>query len=75
MDRFDPKNKREPLRTWSCTGDLPYDAPMSILVGTASWTDKTLIDSKKFYPTGCTSAEARLRYYASLFPLVEVDSS
>jgi len=48
---------------------------MSILVGTASWTDKTLIESGAFYPPGCNSAEARLRYYASVFPLVEVDSS
>lgn len=48
---------------------------MSILVGTASWTDKTLIESGAFYPRGCNTAEARLRYYASLFPIVEVDSS
>jgi uncharacterized protein YecE (DUF72 family) len=48
---------------------------MTIFVGTASWTDPTLIASKRFYPPGCTSAEARLRFYASQFPLVEVDSS
>ncbi|WEY37755.1 DUF72 domain-containing protein [Paraburkholderia sp. SUR17] len=48
---------------------------MSILVGTASWTDKTLIESGAFYPPGCNRAEARLRYYSSVFPLVEVDSS
>ena len=46
-----------------------------VLVGTASWTDKTLIASGRFYPKTATSAEARLRYYASQFPLVEVDSS
>lgn len=48
---------------------------MKILCGTAGWTDKTLIACKRFYPRGCNSAEARLRYYASRFPLVEVDSS
>ncbi|QGZ66944.1 DUF72 domain-containing protein [Paraburkholderia acidisoli] len=48
---------------------------MTIFVGTASWTDPTLIKSRKFYPPGCNSAEARLRFYASQFPLVEVDSS
>jgi uncharacterized protein YecE (DUF72 family) len=48
---------------------------MNILIGTASWTDPTLIQSKRFYPPGCTSAEARLRFYASQFPIVEVDSS
>jgi len=48
---------------------------MSVLIGTASWSSKTLVDSARFYPPGVTSAEARLRYYASCFPLVEVDSS
>ena len=46
-----------------------------IVVGTASWTDKTLIASGRFYPPKCTTAEDRLRYYASQFPFVEVDSS
>lgn len=48
---------------------------MSILVGTASWTDKTLIDSGKFYPSGCKTPEDRLRYYSQQFPMVEVDAS
>ena len=47
----------------------------TIRVGTASWTDPTLIKSGRFYPKGCTTAEARLRYYASRFSLVEVNSS
>ena len=46
-----------------------------VRVGTASWTDKTLIACRRFYPKGATSAEARLRHYASQFPIVEVDSS
>ena len=46
-----------------------------ILVGTASWTDKTLIASGRFYPPKDNAPEGRLRYYASQFPLVEVDSS
>jgi uncharacterized protein YecE (DUF72 family) len=46
-----------------------------ILVGTASWTDKTLIDSGRFYPPEAKTPEARLRHYAAHFPLVEVDSS
>ncbi|MPZ91891.1 MAG: DUF72 domain-containing protein [Actinobacteria bacterium] len=45
-----------------------------ILVGTASWTDKTLIESG-WYPAGAKTAEKRLQYYASQFPLVEVDST
>ncbi|MDA8218273.1 MAG: DUF72 domain-containing protein [Dehalococcoidales bacterium] len=46
-----------------------------VLLGTCSWTDKELIASGKFYPAANLSAEDRLRYYASRFPLVEVDSS
>jgi len=48
---------------------------MAILVGTASWTDKSLIDCGRFYPKEVKTPEARLRFYASIFPLVEVDSS
>jgi uncharacterized protein YecE (DUF72 family) len=48
---------------------------MTILVGTASWTDKPPIDSGKFYPAEAKSPEARLRYYAQKFPMVEVDAS
>lgn len=47
----------------------------NILIGSASWTDKTLLDCGRFYPREAKSAEARLRYYATQFPLVEVDSS
>jgi uncharacterized protein YecE (DUF72 family) len=46
-----------------------------ILVGSCSWTDPTLIACGRFYPPGVTSAEARLRYYAEQFPIVEVDST
>jgi uncharacterized protein YecE (DUF72 family) len=46
-----------------------------ILVGTSSWTDPTLIQSGRFYPAWAKTAEARLQFYASQFPLVEVDSS
>ncbi len=46
-----------------------------ILIGTASWTDKSLIDSGLFYPSEINAAEDRLRYYATQVPLVEVDSS
>jgi uncharacterized protein YecE (DUF72 family) len=43
-------------------------------VGTASWTDPTLIESG-WYPPEANTAEKRLRYYARQFPLVEVDST
>jgi uncharacterized protein YecE (DUF72 family) len=46
-----------------------------VRIGTAGWTDKTLLPAGLFYPAGKESAEERLRYYASRFPLVEIDSS
>ena len=45
-----------------------------ILVGTSAWTDKTLLQTD-WYPKEAKSAEERLRYYASQFPITEVDSS
>jgi uncharacterized protein YecE (DUF72 family) len=45
-----------------------------ILVGTASWTDKTLIASG-WYPPEADTPEKRLRFYARQFPLVEVDAT
>src|SRR5579872_3309822 len=45
-----------------------------VLTGTASWTDRTLLESG-WYPTEANNAERRLKYYAEHFPLVEVDST
>lgn len=45
-----------------------------IHVGTCSWTEKTLLQSKEFYPKGITTAEARLKFYAANFSVVEADS-
>jgi len=46
-----------------------------ILIGTSSWTDPTLVKDGNFYPPEAKTAEARLKFYASRFPLVEVDST
>lgn len=43
-------------------------------IGTASWTDPTLL-AAGFYPRRATTAEARLRFYAEHFTTVEVDST
>ncbi|SCG49221.1 Uncharacterized conserved protein YecE, DUF72 family [Micromonospora echinaurantiaca] len=45
-----------------------------IKVGTASWTDRTLLDSG-WYPRTADTPEKRLAYYARQFPLVEVDAT
>jgi uncharacterized protein YecE (DUF72 family) len=46
----------------------------AIKVGITSWAEKSLLGSG-FYPRGAKSAEARLRYYATQFPIVENDSA
>src|SRR5437870_2838807 len=44
-------------------------------VGISSWADPALIESRAFYPRKSMSADARLRFYASVFDVVEVNSS
>ena len=46
-----------------------------ILIGVASWTDPSMTAPGVFYPEKATTAEKRLRFYASRFPIVEVDST
>jgi uncharacterized protein YecE (DUF72 family) len=46
-----------------------------ILVGITGWTEPTLIKERTFYPKEAKTAEQRLRFYASQFPIVEVDST
>ncbi len=65
----------------SATSPEAVGAPVSrpgqreIRVGTASWTDPTMMRASVFYPRGVSSAEERLRFYASQFSVVEVDAS
>src|SRR5438034_9073847 len=49
--------------------------PGKVLIGISSWTEPTLIKEGNFYPKGVSSAEERLKFYASQFPIVEVDST
>jgi uncharacterized protein YecE (DUF72 family) len=55
----------------------PIPAPDGgfVRVGTASWTDPTMTAAGVFYPSDADTAEERLQYYASQFPLVEVDAT
>src|SRR5919205_1504967 len=48
-------------------------AEEGLSVGLAAWTQRSLEGA--LYPPGVTTAEERLRYYASHFPIGEVDSS
>ncbi|GAA4467745.1 DUF72 domain-containing protein [Phytohabitans houttuyneae] len=45
-----------------------------IKVGTASWTDPTLLESG-WYPATADTPEKRLGFYAERYPLVEVDAT
>ncbi|WP_326823176.1 DUF72 domain-containing protein [Streptosporangium sp. NBC_01756] len=60
--------------TWPApsTGDQPGAG--RIRVGTASWTDRSLLESG-WYPGHASTPAARLAYYASRFPIVEVDAT
>ena len=46
-----------------------------VLTGSCSWADKTLVEQADWYPRRTMSAEDRLRFYASRFPLTEIDST
>lgn len=59
----------------AATEPIPARGGGRILVGTASWTDPTMTAAGVFYPPGADSAEERLQYYASRFPVVEVDAT
>src|SRR5207245_4011254 len=50
-------------------------SPVTVFFGIAGWADKSLIDSKFFFPLSVKSSIDRLRFYASEFPLVEVDAT
>jgi uncharacterized protein YecE (DUF72 family) len=54
--------------------DLDLDGHR-VLTGSCSWTDRTLVEDGDFYPRRTMSAEDRLRFYASRFPLAEIDST
>ncbi|MPZ49240.1 MAG: DUF72 domain-containing protein [Dehalococcoidia bacterium] len=54
---------------------MAHPAAEKVRVGTAGWTDPTLLKSGRFYPPEAKTPEQRLRFYASQFSIVEVDSS
>ena len=53
----------------------PAPGAGTVLVGTASWTDPTILEPGVFYPADVRTPEERLRYYAGRFPIVEVDAT
>src|SRR5512146_2074405 len=59
----------------AATEPLVLPSGHRIRIGTASWTDPTMTASGVFYPTDASTAEDRRGYYASRFPVVEVDAT
>ena len=47
----------------------------NVYYGACSWTDRTLIEAGTLYPANAQTAADRLNYYASQFPIVEVDAT
>ena len=81
---LDPAHDPGPVGAARRTEDLPEDIAAepirpstggAIRIGTASWTDPTMTARGVFYPSGADTAEERLAYYASRFPIVEVDAT
>ncbi|WP_437644486.1 DUF72 domain-containing protein [Sorangium sp. So ce362] len=72
-----PREDEERLaRATALAACAPVPARLDrVLAGTAGWTDPTLVKSQRFYPKGVSSPEQRLKFYASQFPVVEVNST
>jgi uncharacterized protein YecE (DUF72 family) len=54
---------------------MPVTGLDRVRVGICSWADPALIEEGSFYPKKSMSAEARLRFYATVFDVVEVNAS
>lgn len=61
-------------RELAATAPVPAQT-RSVAYGTAGWTDPTLVSCGRFYPPSARGAAERLSYYASQFPIVEVDAT
>jgi uncharacterized protein YecE (DUF72 family) len=76
-----PQPKRTPPEASGLTTEARTLGPWvnlaehAVLTGSCSWTDKTLVQEADWYPKRTMSAEERLRFYASQFPLTEIDST
>jgi len=79
VDSHDPGAEVAGRRAEAIAGEasrpIRVDDGHVVRAGTSSWTDPTMTAAGVFYPEGVSSAEERLRYYASRFPVVEVDST
>ena len=56
-------------------GPVIERAGARVLVGTCSWTDKTLTEGTEWYPKRTMSAAERLAFYSARYPIAEADST
>src|SRR5207247_8501821 len=70
-----PRSSTLPGGSRSSAARMTAKKAGQVLVGISSWTEPTLIKRGNFYPKGVKSAEERLKFYATQFPIVEVDST
>ena len=47
----------------------------TVYTGSCAWTERTLVQESNWYPERSMTPEERLRFYASRFPLTEIDST
>lgn len=73
MDSESAELERE-VRALASRAPLPA-APGNIVLGTAGWTDPSLLKGSNFYPKSASKPQQRLQHYANHFSLVEVDAS
>jgi uncharacterized protein YecE (DUF72 family) len=69
------RNLDQDLSDEQALGAPAWTGEHTVLTGSCSWTDKTLVEDTDWYPRKTMSAEERLRYYAAQFPLTEIDST
>lgn len=56
-------------------GDTVQIGATTVLTGSCSWADRTLVQEADWYPRRSMNATERLGYYAARFPLTEIDST
>jgi uncharacterized protein YecE (DUF72 family) len=81
MNRSRPSIPEEPSEALQrAAHELAAQAPLpavhrNVRMGTAGWTDPTLIKHSDFYPRSARTAQGRLEHYAKHFSFVEVDAT
>ena len=71
----DDANERAAAVEDAAVEPIAWTGDHAVRVGTASWTDPTMTAPGVFYPRDADTAEERLQFYASRFPVVEVDAT